>query len=75
MCKPVEYSKPETSPLLQRFSKLDKREVPFLASVSVVMGFESCNWSWNREKKVPCYWRCVGIVWCNVQYVELQGQR
>lgn len=51
MCKPVEYSKPEASPLMQRFGKLDKREVAFLAGVSVVMGFESCNWSWNRGKK------------------------
>lgn len=61
---------------LHRFSKLDNREVPFLAGVSVVMGFESCDCSWKRKKKkVPCYWRCVGIMGCDVQYVELQGQR
>lgn len=74
MCKPVEYSKPETSPLRQCFGKLDKREVSFLAGVSVVMGFESCGRSRYREQKVPLCRRAVKIMWCDVQYVELQGQ-
>lgn len=40
------------------------------------MGFESCGCSrYKEKKKAPRYRRAVEIMWCDVQYVEVQGQR